>query len=174
MSTSTLPLDGIIFPDGSRQRTASSGLGYFVPEPPLVMFDAGILNNYSTVKSNSIIYDKLLNSVGGGFSTVTGSFTAPVAGYYFLEMGLYFDASGQGNMFSPQGSLAVNPTNTTVVFGNCLLQLETQTAQVNVATILKLSVGDVVRGQFTALNNYAYNLKNYPPYSFFKGILLSE
>ena len=174
MSTIALPLDGIGFPDGSQQRTARSGFGYFVPEPPLVMFNAGITNQYTSLQSDSIVYDKLLNSVGGGFSTVTGRFTAPVAGYYFMEMGLYFTSSGQGNMFSPQGSLAVNPTNTTVVFGNCLLHLQTQTAQVSVTTVLKLAVGDVVSGKFMATDNYLYTLLPSPARSFFKGILLSE
>jgi len=51
-----------------------------------VIFSAYVSSSVSVSHGNVLVFDKLRTSLGGGYSTSTGIFTSPVAGYYMFEI----------------------------------------------------------------------------------------
>ena len=95
--------------------------------------------------SNIIIFDTEVFDTGSNYSTSTGKFTAPIAGFYFFVAGL--DAAVNNGGWS-QLELYRNGADTTGVVGNGVEAYQTGSAQptsVQVSGLLQLSANDYIQ-----------------------------
>jgi C1q domain len=145
-----------------------------ITTPSQVGFEAGIASTSdTTVNASSYVPFNAVNyQRGSSFSTSNYYFTAPIAGYYFFTVGLYFTntASSTGSM---QAGFVKNGSFITTASGDaqgCISATPNSlggTIEIGTGLVISLSAGDTV-----GVQPRTSSIRIYQGHCYFSGYLL--
>ncbi|XP_061195982.1 uncharacterized protein LOC133204256 [Saccostrea echinata] len=129
-----------------------------------VAFTAGLTFDSSSWNSGTLVYNKVINNVGGGYNRYTGIFTAPVVGNYifyvsiksYQQKSIFVDIVLNGSSKVRAGAVA-NPPHESYETGTNLVTL-------------RLQQGDTVWVRYK--HGYGYWVQSDTPVTTFSGFLI--
>ncbi|MEW9597757.1 exosporium leader peptide-containing protein [Bacillus toyonensis] len=147
---------GITGPTGPTGETGLTGLmgptgvtGPTGPAPNINFRAEKIVNEaYTALTGVKISYQDVIFNNGGGYSSVTNNFTAPISGIYLFTASVYFSSSEQSiNMTMQINKNAMPVAVNTETFN------PPPTAVINLTTIIDLIAGQVVDVRFQSFQS---------------------
>lgn len=121
--------------------TNSVSFATFTNPYKFAAYRAAALNSSST--STAIVFDTKIFDTGTNFSTITGAFTAPVAGFYYLSA-----AAGNSAAFSTSMSIRLNKNGSTDILIGTVIDPSAAGTVCYVGGLVQLASSDSVTANF--------------------------
>ena len=131
-----------------------------------IAFHASLSTNIpGTTSGQTIVFNQVDTNLGGGYSSTTGVFTAPVAGTYVFSLTFFMYYSSSS--YASNGELYIMKNQDQSI--RVLVKLDNNADQGTASgTVLSLNKGDQVYVQASSADMYIGGGK----YSYFSGFLL--